>query len=282
MSDAIEIRHSVHPDHAEAFDTEELRQHFLIDNLFPTDSMSTTYLHDDRMIVMTCAPGTKAIGFTKEQTDVTKSDFLLERRELGIFNIGGAGVVDVDGKAYTLDRLDGLYIGRGAKKISFKSADKKSPAKFYMNSAPAHAQHPTKLFKAKDMPADQLGSQETANRRRLTKVIHPGSAPSCQLVMGFTQMESGSVWNTMPPHVHDRRMEIYLYFDLPADAAVIHLMGRPQSTRHMVVRNEQCIVSPPWSIHSGAGTTAYGFIWSMAGENQAFTDMDAVPIKTLV
>jgi 4-deoxy-L-threo-5-hexosulose-uronate ketol-isomerase len=281
MSSSIEIRHSVHPDHAEAFDTEDLRQHFLIDNLFPVDAFSTTYLHDDRMIVMTCSPGLTAIGFSDEQVQVTKSEYLLERRELGVFNIGGAGVVEVDGTAYQLERLDGLYIGRGARHVTFRSADQKSPAKFYMNSAPAHMQHLTKLFKAKDMPPDHLGTQETANRRRLTKVIHPGSAPSCQLVMGFTQMESGSVWNTMPPHVHDRRMEVYLYFDLSPDAAVIHLMGRPEATRHMVVRNEQCIVSPPWSIHSGAGTTAYGFIWSMAGENQAFTDMDPVPVKTL-
>jgi 4-deoxy-L-threo-5-hexosulose-uronate ketol-isomerase len=281
MSDTIEIRHSVHPDHAEAFDTEDLRHHFLIENLFPADAFSTTYLHDDRVIVMTCSPTRKALSFSKEQVEITKSDYLLERRELGVFNIGGAGVVDVDGKAYTLDRLDALYVGRGAKKVTFKTVDQKSPAKFYMNSAPAHVQYPTKLFKAKDMPADQLGAQETANRRRLTKVIHPGSAPSCQLVMGFTQLESGSVWNTMPAHLHDRRMEVYLYFDLPPDAAVVHLMGRPNATRHMIVRNEQCIVSPPWSIHSGAGTTAYGFIWGMAGENQAFTDMDPVAVKTL-
>jgi 4-deoxy-L-threo-5-hexosulose-uronate ketol-isomerase len=281
MTDTIEIRHSVHPDHAEAFDTEDLRLHFLIENLFPVDAFTTTYLHDDRVIVMTCSPATKALGFNQEQVQITKSDYLLERRELGIFNIGGAGSVEIDGKTYQLERLDGLYVGRGAKKVTFKSVDKKSPAKFYMNSAPAHMQHPTKLFKSKDMPADHLGTQETANRRRLTKVIHPGSGPSCQLVMGFTQLESGSVWNTMPAHLHDRRMEVYLYFDLPPDAAVIHLMGRPEATRHMVVRNEQCIVSPPWSIHSGAGTTAYGFIWGMAGENLAFTDMDPVPVKTL-
>jgi 4-deoxy-L-threo-5-hexosulose-uronate ketol-isomerase len=282
MSDTIDLRHSVHPDHAETFDTDELRRHFLIDNLFPKGAISTTYLHDDRMMVMTSAPNTKAIGFNADHTLLTRSDYLLERRELGVFNIGGTGVVEVDGKAYRLELLDGLYVGRGAKKITFKSLDKAKPAKFYMNCAPAHVQHPTKLFKAADMPADHLGTQATANRRRLTKVIHPGSAPSCQLVMGFTQMESGSVWNTMPPHVHDRRMEVYLYFDLAPDAAVIHLMGRPQSTRHLVVRNEQCIVSPPWSIHSGAGTTAYGFIWSMAGENQAFADMDAVPVSTLL
>jgi 4-deoxy-L-threo-5-hexosulose-uronate ketol-isomerase len=281
MSAMIDLRHSVHPDHAETCDTEQLRENFLIENLFPKDAFSTTYLHDDRMMVMTCSPGAKAIGFTAEQTTLLRSEYLLERRELGVFNIGGSGVVEVDGQAFTLDRLDGLYVGRGNQKITFKSVDKKNPAKFYMNSAPAHVQHPTQFFKASDMPPDHLGTQEIANRRRLTKVIHPGSAPSCQLVMGFTQMESGSVWNTMPPHLHDRRMEVYLYFDLAPDAAVVHLMGRPEATRHLVVRNEQCIVSPPWSIHSGVGTTAYGFIWSMAGENQAFTDMDPVPVATL-
>jgi 4-deoxy-L-threo-5-hexosulose-uronate ketol-isomerase len=278
---AIDLRHSVHPSQAEGFDTQALRKNFLIDALFPEDRISCTYLHEDRVMVMTTAPGQAAIGFSPEILDLIRATYLLERREIGIFNIGGPGVVTVDGDAFAMERLDALYIGRGAKSVTFRSDNPEQPAKFYMNSAPAHVVHPTRLFKAAEQSADSLGTQETANRRKLTKVIHPGAAPSCQLVMGYTRMESGSVWNTMPPHVHDRRMEVYLYFDLASDAAVIHLMGRPEATRHIVMRNEQCVVSPPWSIHSGAGTTAYSFIWSMAGENQAFTDMDAVPVATL-
>lgn len=277
----LDIRHSVHPDHAAELDTDGLRQHFLIENVFPQGGMSATYLHDDRMIVLGAAPGAEWMTFDDSLLDVVKSSFLLERRELGVFNLGGDGEVSVDGQIFTLGRLDGLYVGRGKREILFRSRDAARPARFYMNSAPAHAAHPVRFLPASEQTGDRLGAEATANDRVLTRVIHPAAMPSCQLVMGYTRLAEGNVWNTMPPHTHDRRMEVYLYFDLADDAAVFHFMGRPDETRHLVIRNEQAVVSPPWSIHSGVGTRNYGFVWSMAGENQEFTDMDAAPVPTL-
>jgi 4-deoxy-L-threo-5-hexosulose-uronate ketol-isomerase len=277
----ISIRHSIHPSQAGTLGTEGLRSHFMIDDVFTTDGVSCTYLHDDRMMVMGCSPIAGEVGFGADIAAMLRAAFVLERRELGVFNIGGAGDVTVDGTTFRLDRLDGLYVGRGAADVRFRSADPANPAKFYMNSAPAHTAHPHLLLKAANLTGDELGTQETANRRVLTKYIHPGNGPSCQLVMGITKLHAGSIWNTMPAHLHDRRMETYLYFDIADDAAVMHFMGKPEETRHLVMRNEQVVISPPWSIHSGAGTRAYSFIWSMAGENQAFTDMDPVPVATL-
>lgn len=277
----IETRHSVHYTQSETFGTDDLRANFLMPDVMTPDRISCVYLHEDRMMVLGCVPGKKAMRFDPGIAETLRAEHLLERRELGVFNIGGAGEIEADGKTYRLEHRDALYLGRGSKDISFRSLDPKHPAKFYMNSAPAHTAHPTKLIRAADMTGDQLGTQETANRRVLTKYIHPGNGPSCQLVMGITRLEPGSIWNTMPTHTHDRRMETYLYFDVAPDACVMHFMGRPAHTRHLVVRNEEAIVSPPWSIHSGAGTKAYSFIWSMAGENQAFTDMDAIPIGSL-
>jgi 4-deoxy-L-threo-5-hexosulose-uronate ketol-isomerase len=282
MTNEIETRHSVHPTQAEALGTGDLRAHFHIGDVFRADAVSCVYLHEDRMMVMGCSPGAGPLTIGPHIAAALRAEFLLERRELGVFNIGGLGTVTVDGVVHGLDRLDGLYVGRGAREVVFRSIDAARPAKFYMNSAPAHAAHPHMLLKAADMRGDALGAQETANRRMLTKYIHPGNGPSCQLVMGITRLEAGSIWNTMPAHLHDRRAETYLYFDVQDDAAVMHFMGRPQATRHIVMRNEEVVVSPPWSIHSGAGTKAYSFIWAMAGENQAFTDMDAVPIGTLL
>lgn len=277
----LDIRHSVHPDHAGELDTEGLRQNFLIEDVFPQGGMSATYLHDDRMIVMGAAPGADWLTCDDALLDVVKSSFLLERRELGLFNLGGEGEVSVDGEIFTLGRLDGLYVGRGKREILFRSRDAARPARFYMNSAPAHAAHPVRFLPASEQKGDRLGAQATANDRVLTRVIHPAAMESCQLVMGYTRLAEGNVWNTMPPHTHDRRMEVYLYFDLDEDAAVFHFMGRPDETRHLVIRNDQAVVSPPWSIHSGVGTRNYGFVWSMAGENQEFTDMDAAPVPTL-
>ncbi len=282
MTHTIDVRHSIHPTQAETLDTQGLRTHFLIDDLFPAGGMSCTYLHDDRMIVMGACPGKDALAFTPEHCALVKAETMLERREMGVFNVGGAGEITVDGTRYAMERMDGLYVGRGAKAIRFTSKSVDTPAKFYINLAPAHVSHPVRHFPKASLKGDALGAQATANRRELVKVIHPGNGPSCQLVMGYTRLEEGNVWNTMPAHTHDRRMEVYLYLDLATDAAVIHLMGRPQATRHLVMRNEQAVVSPPWSIHSGAGTSNYTFIWSMAGENQAFTDMDAVPVSSLL
>jgi 4-deoxy-L-threo-5-hexosulose-uronate ketol-isomerase len=282
MEASMDVRHSVHPTQAETFGTADLRRHFHITDMFPENALSCVYLHEDRMMVMGCRPLTAAVPFPPEIATTLRAQFLLERRELGVINIGGSGSVTIDGVIYRMDRLDGLYIGRGAREVTFQSADPKDPARFYMNSAPAHAAHPHALLKAADLKGDMLGTQETANRRVLTKYIHPGQGPSCQLVMGVTVLQPGSIWNTMPPHLHDRRMETYLYFDVPDDAAVMHFMGRPQETRHIIMRNEEAVVSPPWSIHSGAGTKAYAFVWAMAGENQAFTDMDAVPVGDML
>ena len=221
-----------------------------------------------------------------------RAAYFLERRELGIINIGGAGTVTVDGKAYHVEHKDGMYVGRGSKEITFASDDAENPAKFYLNSTPAHTAYPTVLIKREGKPEEGVviikeenkvacGCLEEANDRVINKYILPGQVESCQLVMGMTALKPGSVWNTMPCHTHDRRMEVYLYFDMPEDAFVMHYMGEPTETRHIVMRNEEAVISPSWSIHSGCGSRAYTFIWGMCGENQEFTDMDGVDNKDL-
>lgn len=215
--------------------------------------------------------GTKELGV----------DFFLERRELGLINIGGPGVVTVDGSDYSLDTRDGLYIGKGAKEVAFTSSDKNKPAKFYMASAPAHQAYPTQPVSLKNAKEVKLGSKEQSNKRIIYQYVHPAVLKSCQLVMGMTILEPENVWNTMPTHTHDRRMEVYFYFDLPEKERVFHLFGPPDETRHIVMKNEQAVISPSWSIHSGVGTTHYTFIWAMVGENQTFTDMDHVPMEKL-
>ena len=275
----MDIRYAIHPDHMKRLDTNEIRKHFLMDRLFEKDKLNMVYSHIDRVIVGGVCPADNEL-----QLKVTKElgvDFFLQRREMGIINIGSKGVVFVDGKEYILEKKECLYIGMGSKDVSFKSSNRNNPAKFYFNSTPAHSAYPIIRLSTKDAQSLHLGAPEKANVRTIYQFIHPKVLNSCQLVMGMTVLEPNSMWNTMPCHTHDRRMEVYLYFDLPDDALVFHLLGEPQETRHIVMRNEQAVLSPSWSIHSGVGTSNYTFIWGMAGENQTFTDMDEIPMSVL-
>jgi 4-deoxy-L-threo-5-hexosulose-uronate ketol-isomerase len=275
----MDIRYAVHPEHMKTLDTVAIRRQFLVESLFERDAVKLVYSHVDRIITGGACPAGK-----KLELSVTKElgvDWFLQRRELGIINIGARGSVRVDGTEYSLDNKECLYIGMGPREVTFTSADPAHPAKFYLNSTPAHAAYPTVKLTLKDAKCLQLGAPEKANVRTIYQFIHPAVLKSCQLVMGLTILAPGSIWNTMPCHTHDRRMEVYLYFGLAADALVFHLMGEPGETRHIVVRNEQAVISPSWSIHSGVGTSNYTFIWGMAGENQTFTDMDEVPAAEL-
>lgn len=261
------------------FNAEELRREFLIPDLFVPNQVHLTYSIYDRMIIGGAQPilGRLALPNPEE----LKANYFLERRELGIINIGGPGQVWVNGKAHALNRLDGMYVGKGQEELSFESLDAEQPALFYLLSAPAHASHPVQVLRPSEIQTVELGSQETANARSIYKYIHMEGMQSCQLVMGLTQLKPGSIWNTMPAHVHTRRMEAYLYFDVDPQHAVLHLMGEAQETKHLWVQNHQAVISPPWSIHSGAGTRHYSFIWGMAGENKDYTDMDFSEITQL-
>ena len=275
----MEIRYAVHPEHMKTLDTVNIRKQFLVERLFEKGALKMVYSHVDRIIAGGVCPAGE-----KLELSVTKElgvDWFLQRREMGIINVGATGSVRVDGTEYSLENRECLYIGMGPREVSFTSVDPDHPAKFYLNSTPAHAAYPTVKLTLKDAQCLQLGAPEKANVRTIYQFIHPAVLKSCQLVMGFTVLAPGSNWNTMPCHTHDRRMEVYLYFDLPADSLVFHLMGEPGETRHIVVRNEQAVISPSWSIHSGVGTSSYTFIWGMAGENQTFTDMDEVPLAQL-
>lgn len=263
----------------EAMSTEELRESFLVDSLFGEDRVSLVFSDLDRAVVGSAVPATATLAL--EAPPALRAKTFCERRELGVLNIGGPGSVTVDGTEHALAKLDGLYVGRGCQAIGFVSDSAENPAKFYLLSFPAHASHPTRRIRRSEAEVVHLGSQEGANRRALHKLIHPGGARSCQLVMGYTVLEPGSVWNTMPPHTHERRMEVYLYFDLSPSARVFHFMGRPAATRHLVVAEGQAVLSPSWSIHSGVGTGAYSFCWGMGGENQAFDDMDPLTLDQL-
>lgn len=267
------------PREVKSMSTSELRETFLLQDLFVADKASFTYSHYDRMIAGGVMPRSGPVSL--QTYEPLKSDFFLQRRELGIINVGGGGTVTADGNVYSLAKLDCLYLGRGTREISFESNDGNQPAKFFLLSAPAHQTYPSLLMKSSEATPVALGSVETANERTIYKYIHEDGIKSCQLVMGLTILTNGSVWNTMPSHTHNRRMEVYLYFDVREEHRVFHLMGQPAETRHLVVANEEAVISPPWSIHSGCGTANYSFIWGMAGENQAFTDMDAVAIKDL-
>ncbi len=275
----MELRTASSPRDVKTYDTQRLREEFLIDDLFRADDIKLVYSHIDRIITGSAVPvkGTLALTAGEE----LRAQYFLERRELGVINIGGEGTVTVDGTVYTLRHRDGLYVGRGSRDIVFASKDAANPAKFYLNSCPAHTAYPTVYIRPEDCVRQELGSLETANHRTICKYILPGQVQSCQLVMGMTKLEPGSVWNTMPCHTHDRRMEVYLYFDMPEDAFVMHFMGEGQETRHIIMRNEQAVISPSWSIHSGCGTQAYTFIWGMCGENQDFDDMDGIAMKDL-
>ncbi len=274
----MEIRHSVHPADVKRLTTEELRERFLIQGLFQPDEIKMVYSHVDRMITGSACPLKPLI---LEVGKGLGTEYFLERRELGVINVGGAGVVKVDGAEYALATTDGLYVGKGAREIIFSSADAANPAKFYLNSAPAHAVYPTVKIERQSITPAHLGSIESSNERNIYKYIHPQGVQSCQLVMGMTVLEPGNMWNSMPCHTHDRRMEVYFYFNLPEDAVLFHLMGEPEETRHIVMRNEEAVISPSWSIHSGVGTSCYTFIWGMAGENQTFDDMDHVAMKDI-
>lgn len=275
----MELRTAASPKDVKHYDTARLREEFLIDDLFAADEIKLVYSHIDRIITGSAVP-VKA-PLTLESGAELHTAHFLDRREMGVINIGGEGIIAVNGERYTLRNRDAMYIGMGVEAVRFESADPANPAKFYLNSAPAHRAYPTVLIKPEDCQKVELGSLEESNHRTICKYILPGQVESCQLVMGMTSLKPGSVWNTMPCHTHDRRMEVYLYFDLPANGLVFHYMGEPTETRHIVMRNEQAVISPSWSIHSASGTRAYTFIWGMVGENQAFDDMDAVAMQTL-
>ncbi len=287
----MELRTACSPRDEKYYDTKRLREEFLIDDLFKADDIKLVYSHIDRIITGSAVPVNKELKLTAG--DELRAEYFLQRREMGVINIGGAGVITIDGKKYDVEYKQGMYIGMGAKDVSFASKDSSNPAKFYINSAPAHKTYPTVLIKREGTPSDdvviikdenkkELGSLEGANHRVINKYILPGQVETCQLEMGMTELKPGSVWNTMPCHTHDRRMEVYLYFDIPEDAFVMHFMGEPQETRHIIMRNEQAVISPSWSIHSGCGTQAYTFIWGMVGENQDFDDMDDCAMQDLM
>ncbi len=278
----MHIRQPIHSEHARTLDTAGLRRHFLVDQLFVAEQVTLTYSQIDRIIIGGIHPVHQAVRFAPELGKHTGTDFFLQRRELGLINIGGAAVVVADGRRYEVGPREALYIGQGARELEFTSVDAAHPAKLYFNCAPAHTHYPNKKITLAEASPETLGESKTSNRRTIHKFIVPDVLPTCQLLMGMTQLEPGSLWNTMPCHTHDRRMEVYFYFDMPADGVVFHMMGEPTETRHLVVRNEQAVISPSWSMHSGVGTQAYTFIWGMVGENQVFKDMDHVPMTQLL
>jgi 4-deoxy-L-threo-5-hexosulose-uronate ketol-isomerase len=275
----MQIYQAISQREAQGFNTEQLRDNFLIESIFKNNEITMYYTHYDRVVLGGVMPINSAISLPTY--DNLKSDYFLERREIGIINVGGDGEIAVDGKTFSLSKLDALYIAKGSKSVVFTSNNIETPAQFFLFSAPGHHAYETRKMSKEEATPVNMGSPETANERTIYKYIHRDGIESCQVVMGLTVLKSGSIWNTMPAHVHDRRMEAYLYFDVKPDHRVFHLMGQPQETRHMVVANHQAILSPPWSIHSGAGTSNYSFIWAMAGENMDFTDMDFANISEL-
>lgn len=279
----MDIRYSCNQRDFKRYTTEETRKEFLIENLYKADEVVAVYSHVDRMVTLGCMPVRETVSIDKG-IDIWHNfgtHYFLERREIGMFNIGGAGTVTADGVQYELGYKDCLYITQGTKEVLFASKDAAQPAKFYMVSAPAHRAYETRLIKLEDAAKKPLGAMETSNKRVINQFIHPDVLPTCQLSMGMTVLEPGSVWNTMPAHTHERRMEVYMYFEVPADNVVFHMMGEGNETRHIVMQNEQAVISPSWSIHAGAGTSNYTFIWAMGGENQAFDDMDVISTTQL-
>jgi 4-deoxy-L-threo-5-hexosulose-uronate ketol-isomerase len=270
----MDTRYGANPADARGYDTQRLRAEFRISGLFAPDELKLVYSHSDRMIAGSAMPVRSPVEL-KAQDELRAAHFL-ERREAGVINIGGPGTVAADGKRHALANGDGIYLGRGTKDVSFESDSSSAPAQFYVNSCPAHAAYPTVRVPKSAALETKLGTQAECNVRTIRKYFHPDGAKSCQLVMGLTVLEPGSVWNTMPCHTHERRMEVYLYFDIAEGGFVFHYMGRPGETRHILLRDREAVISPSWSIHSGCGTKNYSFIWGMAGENQAFGDMDPV------
>lgn len=275
----MKIREAVHPSQAMQLNTDQWREHFLVRNLFTPDEISMTYSYYDRMIICGVMP-TETLGIPVDKNIIGVAT-LLERREMGIINVGGSGKILADGKVYTLEKEDALYLGKGTGEILFESLSKSNPAKFYINSCPAHEKFPAVVIKKSDAQMVSLGSIESSNQRNIYKYIHPEGVESCQLVMGLTQLYPCNVWNTMPGHTHQRRMEIYFYYDIPEHHVVLQIMGQPHETRHVVARNEEALLHPSWSMHSGVGTHSYNFIWAMAGENQDFSDMDHISMDDL-
>ncbi|MZQ82011.1 5-dehydro-4-deoxy-D-glucuronate isomerase [Paenibacillus sp. 5J-6] len=276
----MDIRYASHPNEVKQFDTERLQSEFQINDLFVANEIKLVYSHVDRFIIGGVLPITGSLQLQADKKEMA-ADYFLERREIGIINVGGRGTITVDGTVYNMDPKDCIYIGLGSKDITFASENAANPAKYYFNSTPAHKTYPTVKAAISEATPAHLGSINTSNERTIYKYIHLDGIQSCQLVMGMTLLKPGNMWNTMPSHTHNRRSEVYFYFDMPEDAVVFHMMGEPQQTRHVVMRNEQAIISPSWSIHSGVGTNNYTFIWGMAGENQMFDDMDAVAMKDL-
>jgi 4-deoxy-L-threo-5-hexosulose-uronate ketol-isomerase len=272
MSTYYEVRYATNPEDFKSYDTERIRRDFLIKGLLQADQVRMVYSHYDRLIAGGAVPVSKTLKL--ETIDPLKADYFLERRELGIINIGGAGKVTVDGEAMKVGFKEALYIGRSTKEVTFSSENSDNPAHFYFNSAPAHHAYPTQLITRADAEVVELGALETSNERTIRKLIVNSIVKTCQLQMGMTELNTGSVWNTMPAHVHDRRMEVYLYFELPKDQAVCHFMGQPEASRPVWLQNQDAVISPPWSMHCGAGTSNYTFIWGMAGENLDYGDMD--------
>jgi 4-deoxy-L-threo-5-hexosulose-uronate ketol-isomerase len=274
MSQDFTVRHSMSPSESKHLTTAQLRENYLIESIFQEDEITCTYTFHDRYIVGGAMPVTKTL--TLEAPEILKASYFLERRELGIINVGEAGTVSVDGKDYLLNNREALYVSRGSRKIVFQSSKSQGTPLFYYNSAPAHAEYPTTKVGLDQAETVELGNAELANHRTIRKLIVNSVVKTCQLQMGLTELKPGSIWNTMPPHTHDRRMEVYLYFNISAGQAVCHFMGEPTETRHLWMQNNQAAISPPWSIHSGAGTSNYAFIWGMAGENLDYGDMDFV------
>ena len=279
MNTHFESRFAVSPKEAKQMNTEELRANFLIDDIFIVDEVKLVLSHFDRFITAGAMPVSQKIALPNPEN--LKAAYFLERREIGIINVGGKGVVIADGVAFELDYKEALYIGKGTKEVFFESLDANTPAKFYLNSAPAHHTFPTKKVTKSDAEIVVLGSLETANHRTINKMLVNSVVETCQVQMGMTELKTGSVWNTMPAHTHDRRMEVYFYFEIPENQSVCHFMGEPQETRHIWMQNNQAVISPNWSIHSGAGTSNYTFIWGMAGENLDYGDMDHCAINDL-
>jgi 4-deoxy-L-threo-5-hexosulose-uronate ketol-isomerase len=277
----MQTRQSIHSDHAKQLDTQGLRREFLVEEIFTPNKLTMTYSHIDRIVFGGIMPVDAPLTFSDALGKAFGVTYFLERRELGLINIGGPGLVIVDGSPYEVGKAEALYVGQGARALSFASVNAEQPAKFYYNSAPAHTSYPTRKVTQDQASPATLGDPSTSNRRTIYKYLVPDVLPTCQLVMGMTQLEEGSLWNTMPCHTHERRMEVYFYFNMKKDAAVFHMMGKPDETRHLLVHNEQAVISPSWSIHSGVGTQAYTFIWGMVGENQVFGDMDHVAVQDL-